>query len=160
MIEDNSNIYPQNLTLAYDDIIYLTFSNGFTTCFIRGSNRLAGMVGTCWYTRCGPLPHVRHEICFMARFTIIWGNNPSQTSWGLWEKRAVSCEKHRLRANVRICANIKSYTIITHTHICIYNFTFGKCLGFARNRNHDRQRIIIIITITITIIIIIINVDV
>ena len=158
MIEDNSNIYPQNLTLAYDDIIYLTFSNGFTTCFIRGSNRLAGMVGTCWYTRCGPLPHVRHEICFMARFTIIWGNNPSQTSWGLWEKKGRFVRETQAPGKrPDLCKHKIIYDNHTHIYIYIYNFTFGKCLGFARNRNHDRQRIIIIITITITIII---NVDV
>ena len=35
----------QNLTFAHDDIIYLNVSHGFTTCFIRGANRLAGMDG-------------------------------------------------------------------------------------------------------------------
>ena len=37
--------------------------------------------------RCGPSPCERHKICFMARFTTICGNNPSQTSWGSVEKK-------------------------------------------------------------------------
>ena len=46
-------------------------------------------------------------------------------------------------------------------YVCIYIYTYGKCLGFARNSNHDRQRISIsisIIIISIIIIIIIINI--
>ena len=34
-----------------------------------------------------------HEICFMASFTTICGNNPSQTSGGPWKRRVVSREK-------------------------------------------------------------------
>ena len=33
------------------------------------------------------------EICFMASFTTICGNNPSQTSGGPWKRRVVSREK-------------------------------------------------------------------
>ena len=35
-------------------------------------------------------------------------------------------------------------------------YTYGKCLGFARNRNHDRQRISIVVNIIIIIVVIII----
>jgi hypothetical protein len=61
------------------------FSHGFNTCFIHGSNRLAGMDGTLGVA--GPSQCVRHKICFMARFTTICGNNPSQTSWGSVKKK-------------------------------------------------------------------------
>ena len=66
--------------------------------------------------------------------------------------------------SVYMCICVYVYMCIcTYVHMCIYVYmcicvyvcmcicvyvyiyTYGKCLGFARNRNHDRQRIIIII---------------
>ena len=115
------NIYPQNLTFAQDDIIYLIFPIDLT-CFIRGSNRIAGMDGTL-----GVAPRHAYDTKFASWFV---SNNLRQQLFaarrlrgGLWKKRAGSCEKTRaLGKRPVLCEylillyRMPLYRMRTHTH--------------------------------------------
>ena len=83
------------------------FSRGFTTCFIRGSNHLAGMDGTL-----DVAPRHAYDTKFVHSS---FHNNLQQQPfadfvWVRGKEGPFRARKHRLRANVRICAyNLISY---------------------------------------------------
>ena len=116
------NIYPQNLTFAQDDIIYLIFPIDLT-CFIRGSNRIAGMDGTL-----GVAPRHAYDTKFASWFVsqqfAATTLRSTQTSWGSVEKRAGSCEKTRalgkrpvLCEYLILLCRMPLYRMRKHTHI-------------------------------------------
>jgi hypothetical protein len=84
-----NNGYPQNLTFAHDDVMS-HFSNGVNTCFIHGSNRLAGMGSTL-----GVAP--RHG--YMTQKFASWrvsqqfaATTLRRLRGGPWKRRAICCE--------------------------------------------------------------------
>ena len=74
---------------------------GFTTCSNRSSNRDGQ------YTRGGTSPRVENNFFFMVHFTIICGNNPSQTLWGPVENKGLFAREKtnsgQTSGSVRIC---------------------------------------------------------
>ena len=102
------------------------FSHGFTTCFIRGSNRLAGMDGTL-----GVAPHAydaKFASWLVSQYfaaTIL-----RRLRGGPWKRRAVRARKHRVRANVRICAWCWSLDSLDHFNMIQYGYLLLLKLDF------------------------------